>query len=67
VIDPRKDDEEVNPFFYDKSLAESGRKKFKELGYQSDPFMPWVACCNDGSEFYSKASPEQRESFLSDG
>jgi hypothetical protein len=82
LIDP-KEDEETNPFCYGKSLAEWLYVKFAELGYKPErviaedwgwclmlrrkPFMLWVACGNDRSEFYSKVTPEQKESFAPDG
>jgi hypothetical protein len=82
LIDP-KEDEETNPFCYGKSLAEWVRIKFKELGYQPEPviaedwgwcvmlkrepFMLWVGCGNDRSEFHSKVTPEQKDSFAPDG
>jgi hypothetical protein len=82
AIDP-KEDEETNPFCYGKSLAEWIRSKFEGLGYEPepviaedwgwcvmlkrDPFMLWVACGNDRSEFYSKVTPKQKESFAPDG
>jgi hypothetical protein len=82
LVDP-KEDEETNPFCYGKSLAEWIRIKFEELGYKPEPvipedwgwcvvlnrqpFMLWVGCGNDRSEFYSKVTPEQKESFKPDG
>jgi hypothetical protein len=82
LIDP-KEDEETNPFCYGKSLAEWLRIKFSELGYQPEqviaedwgwclmlkrePFMLWVGCGNDRSEFYDKVTPEQKGSFVPDG
>jgi len=81
-IDPRED-EETNPFCYGKSLAEWVRAKFEELGYTPEPvigedwgwcvmlkrkpFMLWVGCGNDRSEFYGSVTPEQKESFAPDG
>jgi hypothetical protein len=81
-VDPRED-EETNPFCYGRSLAEWIHIKFKELGYepepviaedwgwcvmlQREPFMLWVGCGNDRSEFYSKVTPEEKASFLPDG
>jgi hypothetical protein len=81
-VDPRED-EETNPFCYGRSLAEWVRTKFKELGYEAEPiiaedwgwcvmlnrepFMLWIGCGNDRSEFYSKFTPEQKASFAPDG
>jgi len=81
-IDPRED-EETNPFCYGRSLAEWVRTKFIELGYvpesviaedwgwcvmlTREPFMLWVGCGNDRSAFYSKVTPEEKESFVPDG
>jgi len=81
-IDPRED-EETNPFFYGRSLAEWVRTKFIELGYAPEPviaedwgwcvmlarepFMLWVGCGNDRSAFYSRVTPEEKESFVPDG
>ena len=81
-IDPRED-EETNPFCYGKSLAEWIRARFEELGYEPEPviaedwgwcvmlkrepFMLWVGCGNDRSEFYSKVTPEQKPSFTPNG
>jgi hypothetical protein len=81
-IDPRED-EETNPFCYGRSLAEWVRNKFVELGYEPEPvipedwgwcvmltrkpFMLWVGCGNDRSEFYSVVKPEQEASFVPDG
>lgn len=82
LIDP-KEDEETNPFCYGKSLAEWLRIKFEKFGYQPEPviaedwgwclmlrrepFMLWVGCGNDRSEFYDKVTPEQKESFAPNG
>lgn len=82
LIDPRED-EETNPFCYGKSLAEWVRTKFGELGYEPEPviaedwgwcvmlkrepFMLWVGCGGDRSEFYSSVTPEQKDSFAPDG
>ncbi len=81
-IDPREDDE-TNPFCYGKTLAEWIRGKFEQLGYEPEPviaedwgwcvmlkrepFMLWVGCGNDRSEFYSKVTPEQKSSFAPNG
>jgi len=81
-IDPRED-EETNPFCYGKSLAEWVLARFKQLGYdpepviaedwgwcvmlKRDPFMLWIGCGNDRSEFYSKVTPEQKSSFAPRG
>jgi hypothetical protein len=81
-VDPRED-EETNPFCYGRSLAEWVRSKFKELGYEPEPviaedwgwcvmlrrepFMLWVGCGNDRSEFYSMVTPEEQASFAPDG
>ncbi len=81
-IDPRED-EETNPFCYGKSLAQWVRDKFSEIGYEPEPiiaedwgwcvmlrrepFMLWVGCGNDRSEFYDKVTPEQKASFIPDG
>ena len=59
------------------------RAKFEELGYkpepvipedwgwcvmlEREPFMLWVGCGNDRSEFYSKVTPEQKSSFVPKG
>jgi hypothetical protein len=32
-----------------------------------DPFLLWVGCGNDRSEFYDKVTPEQKPSFVPDG
>lgn len=80
-VDPRED-EETNPFCYGRSLAEWVRIKFQELGYEPEPviaedwgwcvvlsrepFMLWVGCGNNRSEFYSKVTPEQKTSFVPD-
>lgn len=82
LIDPRED-EETNPFCYGKSLAEWLRKKFEELGYlpepviaedwgwcvmlAREPFMLWVGCGCDRSEFYDKVTPEDKAAFAPDG
>ena len=82
AIDPRED-EETNPFCYGKSLAEWVRTKFEGLGYhpeqviaedwgwcvmlKREPFMLWVGCGCNRAEFYSKVTPEQKESFAPDG
>jgi hypothetical protein len=82
LIDP-KEDEETNPFCYGKSLAEWIRSKFEELGYKPEPVIPedwgwcvvlkrepyllWIGCGNDRSEFYDKVTPEQKSSFVPDG
>lgn len=74
-IDPRED-EETNPFCYGRSLAQWVRSKFAELGYFPEPIVPedwgwcvilhrepfllWVACGNDRSEYYDKVKPEQK-------
>ncbi|MCW5648913.1 MAG: hypothetical protein KIS62_04140 [Ramlibacter sp.] len=81
-VDPRED-EETNPFCYGRSLAEWVRIKFQELGYEPEPviaedwgwcvilrrepFMLWIGCGNDRSEFYSKVTPEEKASFVPDG
>jgi hypothetical protein len=81
-VDPRED-EETNPFCYGRSLAEWIRIKFRELGYEPEPviaedwgwcvmlrrepFMLWIGCGNDRSAFYSKVTPEEKESFAPDG
>jgi hypothetical protein len=81
-IDP-KEDEETNPFCYGKALAEWVRSEFEKLGYKPEPVIPedwgwcvvlkrkpfllWVACGNDRSEFYDKVTPEQKPSFVPDG
>ncbi len=81
-IDP-KEDEETNPFCYGKSLAEWIRARFQALGYEPEPviaedwgwcvmlkrapFMLWVGCGNDRSEFYSKVTTEQKATFAPDG
>jgi hypothetical protein len=81
-IDPQED-EETNPFCYGKSLAEWVRARFNELGYESEPviaedwgwcvmlqrkpFMLWVGCGNDRSEFYDKVTPEKKSSYVPDG
>jgi hypothetical protein len=81
-VDPRED-EETNPFCYGRSLAEWVRIKFQDLGYKPEPviaedwgwcvmlsrepFMLWVGCGNDRSEFYSKITPEDKASFAPDG
>ena len=77
-IDPQED-EETNPFCYGKALAEWVRAKFEELGYKPEaviaedwgwcvmlerqPFMLWVGCGCDRSEFYEAVSPEQKGAF----
>ena len=82
MIDP-KEDEETNPFCYGKSVAEWLRSKFEALGYEPEPviaedwgwcvmlkrepFLLWVGCGNERSEFYDKITPEQKESFAPDG
>lgn len=81
-IDPRED-EETNPFCYGRSLAEWVRVQFKDFGYEPEPviaedwgwcvmlrrepFMVWVGCGNDRSDFYSKVTPEKKEAFVPDG
>lgn len=81
-IDPRED-EETNPFCYGRSVAKWVRNQFKELGYEPEPviaedwgwcvmlrrkpFMLWVGCGNDRSQFYSKVKPEEKGSFAPDG
>ena len=81
-IDPRED-EETNPFCYGKSLAEWVSARFEQLGYQPepvipedwgwcvilrrDPFILWIGCGCDRSQFYSSVTPEQKESFVPDG
>src|SRR4051812_18127049 len=81
-IDP-KEDEDTNPFCYGKALAEWVRSKFEERGYKPEPVVPedwgwcvvlkrepfllWVACGNDRSEFYDRVTPEQKSSFVPDG
>lgn len=81
-IDP-KEDEETNPFCYGKSLAEWIRTRFQELGYdpepviaedwgwcvmlKREPFLMWVGCGTDRSEFYSAVTPEQKATFAPDG
>ncbi|MDZ7919291.1 hypothetical protein [Rhodoferax sp.] len=81
-VDPRED-EETNPFCYGRSLAEWVSSKFQEMGYEPEPviaedwgwcvmlrrepFMLWVGCGNDRSEFYSKVTPEENASFVPDG
>ena len=81
-IDPRED-EQTNPFCYGKSLAEWVRAKFETLGYKPEsviaedwgwcvmlkrePFMLWVGCGNDRSQFYGTVTPEQKDSFAPDG
>jgi hypothetical protein len=81
-IDPRED-EQTNPFCYGRSLAEWVRIKFAELGYEPEPviaedwgwcvmlrrepFMLWVGCGNDRSEFYGAVKPEEQASFVPDG
>jgi hypothetical protein len=78
-VDPRED-EDTNPFCYGKSLAEWIRSRFEELGYkpepviaedwgwcvmlQREPFMLWVGCGNDRSEFYNRVMPEHKASFV---
>lgn len=81
-IDPRED-AQTNPFCYGRSLAEWLRERFIELGYQPEPvipedwgwcvmlrrspFMLWIACGNDRSEFYDKVTPEANDSFVPNG
>jgi hypothetical protein len=81
-IDPRED-EETNPFCYGRSFAEWVRIKFNELGYEPEPtiaedwgwcvmlqrkpFMLWIGCGNDRSEFYSKVTPQEKAPFSPDG
>jgi hypothetical protein len=81
-IDP-KEDEETNPFCYGKALAEWVRAEFERRGYQPEPIVPedwgwcvvlkrkpfllWVACGNDRSEFYERVTPEEKHSFAPDG
>lgn len=82
LIDPRED-EETNPFCYGKSLAEWLRQTFAKLGYMPEPviaedwgycvmlarepFMLWVGCGCDRSEFYDKVTPEEKAVFVPDG
>ena len=82
LIDP-SEDEETNPFCYGKSLAEWIRTKFEELGYEPEPIIPedwgwcvmlkrepfmlWIGCGNDRSEFYAKVIPERKASFEPNG
>ena len=82
LIDPRED-EETNPFCYGRSLAEWVHAKFEELGYKPEPviaedwgwcvmlarepFMLWVGCGCDRSEFYSKVTPAEKASIAPDG
>lgn len=81
-VDPREDDQ-TNPFCYGRELAEWVRIKFQALGYEPEPviaedwgwcvmlrrepFMLWVGCGNDRSEFYNKVTPEEKASFVPDG
>ena len=81
-IDPHED-EQTNPFCYGKSLAEWVRERFVALGYQPEPVIPedwgwcvmlrrspymiWIACGNDRSEFYDKVTPEAKNSFVPNG
>ncbi len=81
-VDPRED-EQTNPFCYGRALAEWVRIKFQTLGYEPEPviaedwgwcvmlrrepFMLWVGCGNDRSEFYKKVTPEEKASFVPDG
>jgi hypothetical protein len=81
-VDP-KEDEETNPFCYGRSLAEWVRVRFKELGYEPEsviaedwgwcvmlrrePFLLWIGCGNDRSEFYEKVTPEEKASFIPNG
>lgn len=81
-IDPQED-EETNPFCYGRSLAEWVRARFAELGYQPEPvipedwgwcvmlqrlpFMLWIGCGNDRSEFYDRVAPEAKNSFVPNG
>jgi hypothetical protein len=82
LIDPRED-EQTNPFCYGRSLAEWVSAKFSELGYQPEPvipedwgwcvmlrrepFMLWIGCGNDRSEFYDEVTPEMKDTFAPDG
>ena len=82
AIDPRED-QETNPFCYGRSVAEWIHKQFSTLGYRPEPVIPedwgwcvmlkrnpymlWVGCGNDRSEFYRSVSPEQKSSFAPDG
>lgn len=78
-VDPRED-EETNPFCYGKELAAWLSDKFRAAGYTPEPvipedwgwcvmierkpFMLWVGCGNDPSEFYESVKPEDRPNFV---
>jgi len=78
-VDPRED-EETNPFCYGKELAAWLSDKFRAAGYTPEPvipedwgwcvmierkpFMLWVGCGNDPSEFYESVKPEDKPNFV---
>lgn len=78
-VDPRED-EETNPFCYGKRLADWVSDKFRAQGYAPEPvapedwgwcvilerkpFMLWIGCVNDRSEFYDAVKPEEQRHFV---
>lgn len=78
-VDPNED-EETNPFCYGKQLAAWVAAKFQAAGYSPEPIIPedwgwcvmlerrpfllWIACGNDRSEFYESVTPEQKPNFV---
>ena len=75
-----REDEETNPFCYGKQLATWVAQKFQEAGYTPEPIIPedwgwcvmlkrkpfmlWIGCGNDRSEFYESVKLEEKPGFV---